>query len=135
MTNFYNIMSIVLPLAIMVVMIWKKVHIAVSAIVCTGIMALMSGLNVFDVLTADYMKAFVGYIQSFWPLIFLGATFGNVMQITGGANDVADLLIKKFGSKNTMVVLCLTTLVLAYGGVSCYVIVFAMYPIALKMFK
>ena len=34
-----------------------------------------------------------------------------------------------------MIVLCATTLVLAYGGVSCYVIVFVMYPIALNMFK
>ena len=29
----------------------------------------------------------------------------------------------------------MTTLVLSYGGVSCYVIVFVIYPIALNMFK
>lgn len=135
MSSLYSIIAIVLPLLIMVVLIWKKVHITVAAVVCTGLMALMSGLNVFESITNDYMKAFVNYIQLFWPLIFLGATFGNVMQITGAANDVAQLFINKFGSKNTIVVLCVTTLVLAYGGVSCYVIVFAMYPIALKMFK
>ena len=130
-----SILAIIVPLLLLVVMIWKRINIAVSAIVCTGLMAFLSGLNVYDCLTKDYMAAFVGYIQSYWPLIFLGASFGKAMQLGGGAEDLANLLTSKLGTKYTVAVLCLTTLVLGYGGVSCYVIVFVMYPIALNMFK
>ena len=130
-----SVLAIVIPLLLLVFLIWKRVNIAVSAILCTGLMALLSGLNVYDCLTNDYMAAFVGYIKSYWPLIFLGASFGKAMQLGGGAEDLANWLTSKLGTKYTMIVLCATTLVLAYGGVSCYVIVFVMYPIALNMFK
>lgn len=79
-----SVLAIVIPLLILVVMIWKKVNIAVSAIVCTGLMAVMSGLNLYECLTQSYMEAFVGYIKSYWPLIFLGASFGKAMQLGGG---------------------------------------------------
>lgn len=130
-----SVLAIVIPLLLLVFLIWKRVNIAVSAILCTGLMALLSGLNVYDCLTNDYMAAFVGYIKSYWPLIFLGASFDKAMQLGGGAEDLANWLTSKLGTKYTMIVLCATTLVLAYGGVSCYVIVFVMYPIALNMFK
>ena len=131
----WSVLAIIIPLLLLVVLIWKKVNIAVSAILCTGLMAFMSSLNVYDSLTVNYMEAFVGYIESYWPLIFLGASFGKAMQLGGGAEDLANLLTSKLGTKYTIAVLCVTTLVLAYGGVSCYVIVFVIYPIALNMFK
>ena len=131
----WSVLAIVLPLLLLVLLIWKRVNIAVSAVICTGLMAFMSNLNVYDSLTAKYMEAFVGYIQSYWPLIFLGASFGKAMQLGGGAEDLANLLTSKLGTKYTIAVLCVTTLVLSYGGVSCYVIVFVIYPIALNMFK
>lgn len=131
----FSVLAIVLPLLLLVVMIWKRVNIAISAIICTGLMALMSGLDVYQCLTNDYMAAFVGYIKSYWPLIFLGASFGKAMQLGGGAEDLANWLTSKLGTKYVIPVLCLTTLILSYGGVSCYVIVFVIYPIALNMFK
>ena len=131
----WSVLAIVLPLLLLVLLIWKRVNIAVSAVICTGLMAFMSNLNVYDSLTANYMEAFVGYIQSYWPLIFLGASFGKAMQLGGGAEDLANLLTSKLGTKYTIAVLCVTTLVLSYGGMSCYVIVFVIYPIALNMFK
>lgn len=130
-----SVLSIIIPLLLLVLMIWKRVNIAISAIICTGLMAAMSGLNVYDCLTNDYMVAFVGYIKSYWPLIFLGASFGKAMQLGGGAEDLANWLTSKLGTKYVIPVLCLTTLILSYGGVSCYVIVFVIYPIALNMFK
>ena len=130
-----SILAIVVPLLILIFLIWKRVNIAVSALICTGLMAAMSGLNVYDCLTNDYMAAFVGYIKSYWPLIFLGASFGKAMQLGGGAEDLANWMTAKLGTKYIVPMLCLVTLILGYGGVSCYVIVFVMYPICLNVFK
>jgi len=130
-----SILAIVVPLLLLVFLIWKRVNIAISAIICTGLMAAFSGLNVYTCLTTDYMDSFTGYIRNYWPLILLGASFGKAMQLGGGAEDLANWLTDKLGTKYVIPVLCLTTLILSYGGVSCYVIVFVMYPIALNMFK
>ena len=91
----WSVLAIIIPLLLLVVLIWKKVNIAVSAILCTGLMAFMSSLNVYDSLTVNYMEAFVGYIESYWPLVFLGASFGKAMQLGGGAEDLANLLTSK----------------------------------------
>lgn len=130
-----SILAIIVPLLLLVFLIWKQVNIAVSALICTGLMAAMSGLNVYDSLTGGYMESFVGYVRSYWLLIFLGASFGKAMQLGGGAEDLANLLTAKLGTKYIVPVLCVTTLILGYGGVSCYVIIFVIYPIALNMFK
>ena len=53
-----SVLAIVIPLLLLVFLIWKRVNIAVSAILCTGLMALLSGLNVYDCLTNDYMRPF-----------------------------------------------------------------------------
>lgn len=76
-----SVLAIVVPLLLLVFLIWKRVNIAVSALICTGLMALLSGLDIYTCLTNDYMDAFVGYIRSYWPLIFLGASFGKAMQL------------------------------------------------------
>ena len=52
-----SVLAIVVPLLLLVFLIWKRVNIAVSAILCTGLMALLSGLNVYDCLTNDYMAS------------------------------------------------------------------------------
>ena len=52
-----SVLAIIVPLIVLVIMIWKKVNIAVSAIVCTGLMALMSGLNIYDCLTWKHLWA------------------------------------------------------------------------------
>ncbi len=130
-----SILAIIIPLLLLVFLIWKKMNIAVSALICTGLMAAMSGLNVFESLTGGYMESFVGYIKSYWLLIFLGASFGKAMQLGGGAEDFANMLSAKFGTKWVIPLLCVVTLILGYGGVSCYVIVFVMYPICLNIFK
>ena len=130
-----SILAILLPLLLLVFLIWKKMNIAISALICTALMAALSGLNVFECMTGGYMDSFVGYIKSYWLLIFLGASFGKAMQLGGGAEDLANMLSSKFGTKWTVPLLCVVTLILGYGGVSCYVIVFVMYPICLNMFK
>ena len=38
-----SVLAIVIPLLLLVFLIWKRVNIAVSAILCTGLMALLSG--------------------------------------------------------------------------------------------
>ena len=132
---FLQIMAIVVPLLLMVFLIWKKVSIVIAAPLCTLIMALFSGLDLFGAMTGDYMKAFGNYVVSYWPLILLSATFSKAMDVCGASNDVADLLAEKLGADRSMLIVIFTALVLTYGGVSFFVVAFAVYPIALVLWQ
>jgi len=130
-----SILAIIFSLLLMVYLIWKKVSIVIAAPICAGILAILSGLNVFNALTADYMKSFGNYVISYWPLFFLSATFAKAMELCGASNDVANMLSEKIGSKHAMMIIIVTSLVLTYGGVSCFVLAFAVYPIALVLWQ
>lgn len=135
MSSFLSIMAIVLPLALMIILIWKKVHMVIIAPLCAGLMALLSGLPILESLTGSYMTAFAGYVQSYFLLIVLGAIFSKLMEASGASKDVAELLASKVGSQHAILLVIFTAIILCYGGVSFYVAAFAIYPIALVLFQ
>ena len=130
-----SIIAVLIPIIVLVILIWKRVHIAVSALICTCLLALLSGLDVYQSVTVDYMAAAGNYVRMYWPMFFLGASFGKSISLGGGAADLAYMLTRKIGTKYTIPVLSVVAMILAYGGVNCFVIVFVMYPICLNIFK
>ena len=57
------------------------------------------------------------------------------METTGAAKSIAIFLTHKLGSKLAIAAIVLSCAVLTIGGVSLFVVVFAIYPLALAMFK
>jgi len=130
-----SIIAILVPIVVLVILIWKRVNICVSALICTCLLAGLSGLNVSESISVDFMAAAGNYVRMYWPMFFLGASFGKSMSLGGGAADFAHMLTKKMGTKYTVPMLCVVAMILGYGGVNCFVIVFVVYPICLNIFK
>ena len=57
------------------------------------------------------------------------------MDYTGAAKSVAQWLTKLFGPKRAILGVVIGCAVLTFGGISLFVVVFAMYPIALALFR
>ena len=57
------------------------------------------------------------------------------MEATGAAKSIAVKVTKLIGKKRAILGVLIATALLAYGGVSVFVIVFAIYPIALELFR
>ena len=81
---------------------------------------------------ATSMKDFVG---TYLLLFVLGSIYGAIMAQSGAAKMVAYWMMKKFGKKYSMLALILATSLLNFGGVSVFVIMFAIYPIAVYIFR
>lgn len=128
-------MGVLLAFALLVILMYKKVPILVAAPVCAALMALLSGLNVLGTLTGDYMDAMVGFIKSYFILFLICAIFGRIMDVSGAAYSIGNWLGSKLGAKYAIWGVSVAAFVLTYGGVSCFVLVFAIYPIALVLFK
>ncbi|WP_299365498.1 hypothetical protein [uncultured Paracoccus sp.] len=96
---------------------------------------LMSGeLPVLATYTQVFMKSLGNFVTVFFPLFLLGAIFGKVMADSGSARIIAERIVLSLGAKRAMLSVVLACTVLAYGGVSVFVVAFAIYPIANALF-
>lgn len=77
----------------------------------------------------------VVFVKSFFPIFLLGAVFGKVMEETGMARSIAEFVIQKLGKDKAILSVMMVCIILAYGGVSVYVAVFAIYPFAASIFR
>jgi H+/gluconate symporter-like permease len=85
--------------------------------------------------TDTYMTGFVGFTKSWFPTFMLGAIFGKIMDESGAARSIASWIAKVLGAKRAMLAIVLGCAVLTYGGISLFVVVFAVYPLALALFR
>lgn len=128
-------MGVFIAFALLVILIYKKVPIIVAAPVSAAVMALLSGLPVLGTLTGGYMDAMVEFIKSYFILFLVCAVFGRIMDVSGAAYSIGKWLGLRLGARFAIWGVSIAAFVLTYGGVSCFVLVFAIYPIALVLFK
>jgi H+/gluconate symporter-like permease len=85
--------------------------------------------------TQIFMEATGRFIIQFFPLFLLGAVFGKLMEASGSARVLADGIIRGLGSHRAILAVILSCAVMTYGGVSLFVVAFAVWPIASALFR
>ncbi|PRC93392.1 GntP family permease [Solimicrobium silvestre] len=85
--------------------------------------------------TSVFMEKMVGFLKLYFPVFLLGALFGKVIELSGFSKAIVSSIIQVVGSQRAILSIVLVCAVLTYGGVSLFVVVFAVYPFAAEMFK
>src|SRR5574338_283298 len=85
--------------------------------------------------TSVFMDKAAGFIKLYFPVFLLGAVFGKVVELSGFSKSIVSAVIKLVGRDRAMLSIVLVCAILSYGGVSLFVVVFAVYPFAAEMFK
>jgi len=134
----FSVVGIIASLLFIVVLALRGWHIILIAPMAVIVTALFSGMEILPLLTGPYMKGFVSYASKFY-LVFLAASiFGKVMEDSGAARSVALGILRVIGRDSQYKVLLAVaaiTLALTYGGVSLFVVIFAVIPIARPLFR
>ncbi len=112
----------------------------VSVILLTPILALLAALmggnfGLLPLYTETYMANLANYVKLYFPIFLLGAIFGKVMDVTGAAKSIAITVAEKLGKDKAILAVVLSCGILTYGGVSLFVVAFAVYPIAVSLFR
>ncbi|AZU62260.1 GntP family permease [Neobacillus mesonae] len=128
-------LSIIVGLVLLMSLAYLGWSIIWVAPLAAGVVAILSGLNVFDTYTGTYMEGLVGFVKNWFPIFLLGAVFGKLMEDTGSARSVAKKVTQLIGKKRAILGVLIASALLTYGGVSLFVVVFAIYPIALELFR
>ncbi|MEX2566946.1 MAG: GntP family permease [Cyclobacteriaceae bacterium] len=82
-----------------------------------------------------FMEKMVGFIQLYFPVFLLGAIFGKLIAMAGFAKSITAFTLRIFGSERAILAIVVVGAVLTYGGVSLFVVAFAIYPFAAELFK
>mgnify|MGYP006298778645 CR=1 FL=1 len=130
-----SLFGIIIGLAGLMYACMKGLSIIVAAPVFALVVAGFGGLPILETFLETFMSGAVGYVSSFFPMFMLGAIFGKVMENTGAAAAVGNWVIDKIGAKNAIIAVVAACGVLTYGGISLFVVVFTMYPLAMGIFK
>lgn len=135
-----GVIGIVLSLILLMYLAYKGVSVLVLAPVLACFAAFMGGISTGEThllatYTEVFMKSLGGYVMNYFPLFLLGAIFGKVMDDTGAAKSIANVICKKLGEKRAIAAIVIACAILTYGGVSLFVVAFAVYPIAAELFR
>ncbi|MCD6026334.1 MAG: citrate transporter family protein [Solimicrobium sp.] len=90
---------------------------------------------VAPVFSSVFMEEMVLFLKLYFPVFVLGAIFGKVIELSGFSKAIVSSIIRFLGSERTILSIVLVCAVLTYGGVSLFVVVFAVYPFAAEMFR
>ncbi|HIU25690.1 MAG TPA: GntP family permease [Candidatus Copromorpha excrementigallinarum] len=127
--------GVIVALAAMAFLIFKRVSPILIGPLAALFVCLTSGISLFKGVTETYMSGVTGFFLSYFFIFLLGSIFGNIYQDSGAAAKIGFMISKKFGARNCMLACMISAAILSYGGINSFVIIFAVYPIALKLFE
>ena len=130
-----GIIGLLLGIAVLIVLSYKGVNAFVASLIAAAIVIISNGMPFWPSYYAHYSTGMKDFIGSFYLLFGLAAAYGEFMKVSGSAESVANTLFNLFGVKWAPLACILVTLLMAMGGVSAFVIVFAVYPVAAPLFR
>ena len=130
-------LAIVVSLLLLMYLAYRGVTVLLLAPLMAGLAVMLSGeVGLYlPIYTETFMKALGGYVIQFLPIFLLGALFGQLMADSGAANTLSHWIVHKLGSQRAIMTVVLACALLTYGGVSLFVVAFAIYPIARNLFR
>lgn len=87
------------------------------------------------VFTGLFMEKLVSFVKNYFPVFLLGAIFGKLIEMSGFARAIVKATTGLMGGERAILAIVLVAALLTYGGVSVFVVVFAVYPFAAEMFR
>ncbi len=130
-----SLAGIVIGLALLIWFAFRGKSLIWAAPICAMVVALTGGLDLLPAYTVSYMEGFVGFVKNWFPAFLLSAIFGQIMEDSGGAQAITKAIVRRLGRNKAIFVSVLCGGILAYGGISGFVIIFSMYPIVLGLFR
>ena len=130
-------LAIITTLFLLMFFAYRGYSVLILAPIMAMLAVVLSGdfLNTIPAYTDVFMSALGGFLIKFFPIFLLGAIFGRLMADSGAAAAIARTVVGKLGANKAILAVILVCAILTYGGVSLFVVAFAIYPIAKDLFK
>ena len=130
-------LAIAISLLLLMYLAYRGITVLLLAPLLAALAVLLSGdaALLLPIYTDTFMGALGRYVLQFLPIFLLGALFGQLMADSGAANTIAQWIVRKLGQRHAILTVVAACAILTYGGVSLFVVAFAIYPIAKELFR
>ena len=106
-----------------------------APVAALGAVLLTDPALVAPMFTGLFMDKMVGFLKLYFPVFMLGALFGKLIELSGFSRAIVAATIDVVGRSRAILAIVLVCALLTYGGVSLFVVVFAVYPFAAELFR
>lgn len=106
-----------------------------APIAALGAVLLTDPALVAPMFTGLFMDKMVAFLKLYFPVFLLGAIFGKLIEISGFSKSIVAATIRLIGRERAMLSIVVVSALLTYGGVSLFVVVFAVYPFGAELFR
>jgi H+/gluconate symporter-like permease len=130
-----GLVGILLALGMLIFLAYRGMSVLILAPLMAMVAASFAAAPLLGLYTQVFMTSAGGFIAAFFPLFLLGAIFGRLMDDSGAAKSIARGLVARLGDQRSILAVVLACAILTYGGVSLFVVAFAIYPIAASLFR
>ncbi len=132
----WGVAVIVLSLLLLIYFAYRDFSVLVLAPLCALIAVFLDGhLPLLATYTQIFMGSVGQFVKDYFPIFLLGAIFGKLMEESGAAAKIADWVVRTVGIEHTTLAIVLSCSILTYSGVSLFVVVFAVFPMARSLFR
>ncbi|MDO5087627.1 MAG: GntP family permease [Comamonadaceae bacterium] len=130
-------LAIVISLLLLMFLAYRGITVLLLAPLMAALAVLLSGeiSHFLPIYTGTFMSALANYVLQFLPIFLLGALFGQLMADSGAAMTLSRWIMARLGPRHAILTVAMATGLLTYGGVSVFVVAFAIYPIARSLFR
>ncbi len=131
-----DLIVILLALGLLMFVAYRGFSVILFAPICALFAVLLTSPDyVLPFFSNIFMEKMVGFIKVYFPVFLLGAIFGKVVEMSGLAESIAKTIVQLVGAKRAILAIVLMGAILTYSGVSLFVVVFAIYPFAVNLFR
>ena len=131
-----GILVIVLCLASLIFIAYRGYSVILFApVIALAAVFVFHPIDTFPAYTHLFMDRASFFFKMYFPIFLLGAIFGKVIELSGFAKSICVALFNLLGEKRAIVCIVAIAAILSYGGVSAFVVVFAVYPFASELFR
>jgi len=131
-----GVIGIIISLTLLMFLAYRGINVLLLAPICATVAILFAGdLPILGTYTQVFMVELGKYLAKFFPLFMLGAIFGKLMDDSGSARVIAEWIAAKVGAERALLAIVLACGILTYGGVSLFVVAFAVYPIGAALLR
>ena len=137
MEDSLGIVGIFVSLILLMALAYRGISVIILAPVLALLAVLFSGggSQLLAIYTQVFMYGVLGFVVKYFPVFLLGAIFGKLMDDSGSAQKIAHAIFSIMGPRRVLLSVVIACGILTYSGVSVFVVVFAVYPIAATMFR
>lgn len=126
----------ILSLAVLMFIAYRGFSVILFAPLCAmGAVLLTDPSLILPVYSGLFMNKMVFFVENYFPIFLLGAVFGKVIELSGFAQSIVAAVVRIIGRERAILAIMIVGALLTYGGVSLFIVVFAVYPFAAEMFR